>query len=121
MALNLGRIVQNAVKTVQGLGAAGTCSILRPKLTVNPIGGAITGTTQTQNVPAVELSPAQRAAKGSEAWTQCKVALFLAAEDLSFAPELSDQVTWGDYTGVVVKIDKYAPNGTPIAYDVAVQ
>ena len=91
-----------------------------PISTIDPISGAATGSALSQTISrAVEIEERKYRARGG-AWTEARVAVMVAASDLSWTPALHDHGTWAGKTGKVTAINVLAPAGTAIAYEFAV-
>ena len=118
--INFSRIIANATGVAGQVGVASTATIARHPLP-NALTGVVSGSPVTQTVANVLQAKERRyVRKGDAAWTQARVILFVAAENVSWAPKRGDVCTWGGVSAPIAEVEEYAPAGTAIGWHLAV-
>jgi hypothetical protein len=119
VAIALGSLVQQALRTAAQVGVAGSATITRPAGTViNPTTGATSGSSLTQTCTAVQLRPQAYRLRGG-AWSEAAGAIAVAADDLAFTPVVADRVTFAGTTHTVTAVETLAPRGAAVLLELA--
>lgn len=116
MSLDLAAITQNALGAAAKAGVTAPCTITRPAPAPDPITGAQSGSPVTQTVKALAVTSSLVARRSDAGWAQASKVAFVAANDVTFTPQVGDTATWNGRTMRITAIDVFDPQGTNMAF-----